>query len=146
MTLRIERFQILGNFSIKIINTYLFQVHFFHLLQSPSQKIDHLKTVLFALTLSGIVSHQKSDSSHSSSFMLLLLVHVPFDHKHQSILSTHHPTPDFPSFFSTESGFHDALSSPVVSKALWPAAWASSGSLLEMQTPRPHHTGILESF
>lgn len=113
MTLWIERFQILGNFSIKIINTYLFQVHFFHLLQSPSQKIDHLKTVLFALTLFGIVSHQKSDSNHSSSFTLLLLVHVLFDHKRQF---SHQPAPQFTSFFCTESGFHGALSSPVVLK------------------------------
>lgn len=144
MTLWIERFQILGNFSIKIINTYLFQVHFFHLLQSLSQKTDHLKTVLLALTLFGIVSHQKSDSNHSSSFMLLLLVHVLFDHKRQFSQLVSQLLNLLPSVLSRDSMMHYLV--PWYSKALWPAAWASSGSLLEMQTPRSHHTGILESF
>lgn len=54
----------------------MFQVQFFHLLQSPSQRINPFTTIPFALTLLGILSHQKSDSNHFSSFTLLLLVCV----------------------------------------------------------------------
>lgn len=62
---------------IQITNTYLSQLIFFYFLKSPVQNTGHLKTTPFALTLQEFVSYQKSDPNHSSSFMLLLLLHSP---------------------------------------------------------------------